>query len=340
MKTAIPVWQAKKLCPEGIFVPPNHSLYLAYSEKILTILRSYTPLVEPFSIDEAWLDVTGSFRLFGSAGEIGRVLQKRILEEVQIPCSVGIATNKFLAKMASERQKPNGFTVIGAEDVEKVLWPLPVEEMVGVGRKMAPALQEMGVETIGGLAAMPLRLLTSRFGVMGEILLHLANGEDNSPVDPHALDSAKSIGHSVTLPQDINDPDDISRVLLDLSERVGRRLRHGGYAARTVTLTVKDQNFVSSTRSRTLMEPTTLTETIFTTALSIYRQHYEPWRKVRLLGIAVSNLHDKVDGFQLSFWDNSDERLTRLTEAADVIKDRFGDYVLRRASLFKKNQDP
>jgi DNA polymerase-4 len=333
VKTGIPVWQAKKLCPQGIFVPPDHGLYLSYAEKILEIMRFYTPLVEPFSIDEAWLDVTGSVRLFGPAAEIGRTLQQRIREEVKISCSVGLAPNKFLAKMASERQKPNGFTVIMPADVEKILWPLPVEEMVGVGHKLAPALKEMGVETIGRLAAMPKHLLTARFGVIGEVLLKLANGEDDSPVDPHALDKVKSIGHSVTLPRDLCDPEDIARVLLDLSERVGRRLRRGGYSARTVTLTVKDQNFVSTTRSRTLPGPTVLTETIYETALSIYRTHYEPWRKVRLLGVSVSNLQEKEEGRQLALWYGNEEKRARLTEAVDTLKDRFGDYILRRASL-------
>ena len=333
VKTGIPVWQAKKLCPQGIFVPPDHGLYLSYAEKILEIMRFYTPLVEPFSIDEAWLDVTGSVRLFGPAAEIGRTLQQRIREEVKISCSVGLAPNKFLAKMASERQKPNGFTVIMPADVEKILWPLPVEEMVGVGHKLAPALKEMGVETIGRLAAMPKHLLTARFGVIGEVLLKLANGEDDSPVDPHALDKVKSIGHSVTLPRDLCDPEDIARVLLDLSELVGRRLRRGGYSARTVTLTVKDQNFVSTTRSRTLPGPTVLTETIYETALSIYRTHYEPWRKVRLLGVSVSNLQEKEEGRQLALWYGNEEKRARLTEAVDTLKDRFGDYILRRASL-------
>lgn len=339
VKTAIPVWQAKKLCPQGIFVPPDHSLYLSYSEKFLAIFRNYTPLVEPFSIDEAWLDVTGSQRLFGSVEGIGKIIQQRIRTELDITCSVGVASNKFLAKMASERQKPQGFTTISKADIPTVLWPLPVGEMVGVGRKMAPALKEMGVETIGQLAAMPERLLVSRFGVMGDILRQLANGDDDSPVDPHALDTAKSIGHSTTLPRDINDPADVARVLLDLSERVGRRLRHGGYAGRTVTLTVKDQNFVSSTRSRTLTEPTILTETIYNTALTTYQRHFEAWRKVRLLGIAISNLQAREANYQLSFWQDEEERLDRLTKAADTIKDRFGDYALRRASLYENKPE-
>ncbi|NLM51926.1 MAG: DNA polymerase IV [Firmicutes bacterium] len=334
IKTGIPVWQAKKLCPEAIFVPPDHSLYLSYSQKILEIMRSYTPLVEPFSIDEAWLDVTGSKRLFGTAEEIGRALQQRIKTELGIPSSVGIAPNKFLAKMASEQKKPNGFTIINADNMQEILWPLPVEKMVGVGHKSAAALKEMGINTIGELARMPLHLLTSRFGVMGEIFFHLANGRDDSPVDPHALETAKSIGHSVTLPRDINDPEEVSGVLLDLSERVGRRLRRAGYSARTVTLTIKDQNFVSLTRAQTLNKPTFLTETIHQTALSIYRRQFEPWRKIRLLGVSVSNLQDRQTGFQLTLWGQNEEKLSRLTEAADAIKDRFGEQALRRATLF------
>ncbi|NLP37854.1 MAG: DNA polymerase IV [Firmicutes bacterium] len=336
IKTGMPVWQAKKLCPEAIFIPPDHSLYLSYSQKILEIMRSYTPLVEPFSIDEAWLDVTGSKRLFGPAEAIGHTLQQRIRNELGIPSSVGIAPNKFLAKMASERKKPNGFTVINAGNMQEILWPLPVEKMVGVGHKSAAALKEMGINTIGELAKMPPKLLVSRFGVMGEILFHLANGRDDSPVDPHTLDTAKSIGHSVTLPRDINDPEDVSRVLLDLSERVGRRLRRAGYSARTVTLTIKDQNFVSVTRARTLNKPTFLTETIYKTALSIYHRQFEPWRKIRLLGVAVSNFQDRQSGFQLTLWGQNEEKLSRLTEAADTIKDRFGEQALRRATLFEQ----
>lgn len=338
VKTAMSVWQARKLCPQATFIRPDHTLYRAYSEKILAIMKSYTPLVEPFSIDEAWLDVTGSGRLFGSIEEIGREIQSRILNELGICCSVGLSANKFLAKMASERQKPNGFTLLWPKDIPDLLWPLPVEEMVGVGRKLSPALREMGVETVGQLAAMPVRLLISRFGVVGEALQRLANGLDDSPVDPSVFDTVKSVGHSLTLPQDINDPEDVACVLLNLSEKVGRRLRRGGYAARTVTLTVKDQNFASATRSRTLYEATCLTEVIYATALDIYRTQFDPWRKVRLLGVSVSNLHTDDTGCQLSLWDESSEKLDALTRTTDKIRDRFGDGVLRRARLCSREE--
>ncbi|MDW7651405.1 MAG: DNA polymerase IV [Bacillota bacterium] len=339
VKTAMPVWQAKKLCPQAVFIRPDHNLYRQYSEKILAIMRCYSPLVEPFSIDEAWLDLTGSSRLFGPVEEIGRQLQAQILTELGIPCSVGISANKFLAKMASERQKPNGFTLLWPKDVPTVLWPLPVEELVGVGRKLAPALREMGIHTVGQLAEMPVRLLVSRFGIVGEALQHLANGRDDAPVDPNVFDTVKSVGHSLTLPRDINDPEDVACVLLNLSERVGRRLRHGGYMARTVTLTVKDQNFVSATRSRTLHEPTSLTEVIYGTALDIYRTQFEPWRKARLLGVSVSKLLPRDAGCQLSFWDATGERLDRLTRTADEIRDRFGDGSLCRARLCRKKEE-
>lgn len=334
VKTGIPVWQARRLCPQGIFVPPDHRLYQDFSEQILELLKEYTPLVEPYSIDEAWLDVTGSGRLFGSVQEIGRDLQRRIGSELGIPCSVGVSANKFLAKMASERNKPCGFTELFPDDVPNMLWPLPVEEMVGVGRKLAPALTEMGVDTIGRLASLPVQLLASRFGIIGEALHHLAHGRDDSPVDPTAMETVKSVGHSITLPKDINNPEDVARVLLDLSERVGRRLRQGCNLARTVTLTVKDQNFVSATRSRTLPEPTGLTEVIYQTAVGVHRQCFEPWRKIRLLGVSVSNLVPDDAGYQLTLWDNSGERLNRLSKTVDGIRDRYGDSVLLRARLY------
>ncbi|EEG78526.1 DNA polymerase IV [Dethiobacter alkaliphilus] len=340
VKTAMAVWQAKKLCPQGIYISPDHKLYSAYSKRIMAIMEDYTPLVEPFSIDEAWLDVTGSARLFGTTEEIGRLLQQRILDETGIPCSVGISGNKFLAKMASERQKPQGFTILWPRDVPEVLWPLPVEEMVGVGRKMAPALHEMGIETIGELAAMPLRLLVSRFGVAGESLHHLANGRDDSPVDPTVFDTVKSVGNSLTLPRDINDPEDVARVLLKLSEKVGRRLRQSGNVARTVTLTVKDQNFVSVTRSRTLHEPTGFTDVIYKTAVDIHQKQFEPWRKVRLLGVSVSNLLPADGGVQLSLFGASEERMENLTRVTDRIRDRYGDTVIGRARLCKEKETP
>ncbi|MBS4023440.1 MAG: DNA polymerase IV [Dethiobacter sp.] len=339
VKTAMAVWQARKLCPHAIFVPPDHRLYLDYSFRILEILRSYTPLVEPFSIDEAWLDVSGCERLLGTAADIGRDLQFRIEQELNIPSSIGISCNKFLAKMASERRKPRGFTEIRPEDVPAVLWPLPVGELVGVGRKMAPKLAEMGVETIGQLAAMPVRLLESRFGVIGEALHRLAHGRDDSPVDPAALDDVKSVGHSITLPADINNPEDVAAVLLDLSERVGRRLRHGDYMSRTITLTVKDHNFVTTTRSRTLTEPTSLTDVIYQTAREIYHRSFEPWRKVRLLGISASNLSKPENGHQLRLFDSGGERLNLLTKAVDRVRDRFGEDALMRARLYGKEEE-
>lgn len=337
VKTAMPVWEAKKRCPHGIFVRPEHRLYLDYSRRVFQILCEYTPLVEPFSIDEAWLDVTGCGRLFGTAEEIGRMLQKRINDELSLSCSVGISENKFLAKMASELQKPNGFTVLEAKDVPAVLWPLPVEEMVGVGKKMAVAFKELGVVTIGDLARMPVKILVSRFGVVGETLHHLAHGRDDSPVDPGAYDTAKSVGHSITLPRDINNVEEVERVLLDLSEKVGRRLREGGYQGKTITLTVKDHNFVTATRSVTLPEPTCLTDVIYRAACTLYRSRFEPWRKVRLLGVSVSNLSPREHGYQLALFAAEDrEKADRLARTVDSIKERYGDEALLRATLWEK----
>lgn len=334
VKTAMPVFEAKKRCPHGIFVRPRHRLYLDYSRRVFQILCDYTPLVEPFSIDEAWLDVTGCGRLFGTAENIAKTLQQRIKSELSLTCSVGISENKFLAKMASEMQKPSGFTILEAGDVPAVLWPLPVGEMVGVGRKLASAFKELGVVTIGDLAKLPVKLLVSRLGVMGETLHHLAHGRDDSPVDPGAYDTAKSVGHSVTLPRDINKIEEVERVLLDLSEKVGRRMREGGYQCKTVTLTVKDHNFVTVTRSVTLREPTCLTDVIYRSACTLYKTRFEPWRKVRLLGVSVSNLAPREHGYQLTLFGAEDrERADRLTRAVDSIKDRYGDSAMLRATL-------
>jgi len=338
VKTAMPNWEARRLCPEAVFISPDYCLYLDFSRRALEIMRQFTPLVEPFSIDEAWLDVTGVKRIFGSSPTVARALKERIRAELGLTCSVGVSANKLLAKMASEMEKPDGLTVLKPADISRLLWPRPVKDLLGVGRRVAVALEEMGISTIGALAALPVDLLRQRFGVMGEMLFRFANGQDESPVDPSAGAEVKSVGNSITLSRDIGDLEEIAGVLLALCEQVGTRLRQQGLLARTVQVTVKDQNFKSSQRHLTMPVATDLTADIYRNAISLYRGHYPQGTRVRLLGVAVTNLTPPGRGRQLILGESITrlEKAERLQAVVDQVRSRYGDQALVRARLCRK----
>jgi len=334
VKTAMPNWEAKQLCPQGIFLKPDYNLYVRFSNKVMEILGRFTPLVEVFSIDEAWLDVTGCERLFGDSITIGKKIQQAIYQELSLPCSVGISSNKLLAKMASDLRKPMGLTVLAPEDVPEMLWPLSVDELFGVGRHIAKKLQKMNVNTIGDLARVPESLLVQVFGINGRYLSLSARGIDNSPVDPHALDGAKSMGHSVTLPKDVTSWEEAEAVLLSLAEKVGRRVRRENYMGRTVTITLRDKFFGTITRSST-MPYTNSTDDIYNVAKRLLYANWNGKTPLRLLGVSLSQLVKQFE--QLSLFPG-DEKKKKLDDAIDQIRDRFGDNAIFRAKL--KSQDP
>jgi len=334
VKATMPNWQAKKLCPHAIFVKPDYELYVRTSQKVMEILGRFTPLVEVFSIDEAWLDVTGCERLFGDSVTIAHKIQTAIKSELDLLCSIGVSSNKLLAKMASNLKKPNAVTVLPPEDVPKVLWPLPVDELFGVGRRMAEHLNRMNIKTIGDLAKVPQGLLNKAFGLNG-VYLHLwANGMDTSPVDPHAMDEAKSMGHSVTLPKDITSYEEAETVLLFLAEQVGRRIRRENYMGRTVTITLRDNTFCTITRSATISY-TNSTEDIYSLAKKLLYCNWDGRTPLRLLGVSLSQLVKDFE--QLSLFDN-DEKKRKLNKAIDQIKDRFGDGIIFRAKLLNDEE--
>jgi DNA polymerase-4 len=201
-KTGMILQDARYLCPRGYFITSQYRLYVDFSSHFLRIMRDFTPLVEVFSIDEAFLDVTGSQKLFGSPVSIARQLKQRIRQEVGLTCSVGVAPNKLLAKMGADLQKPDGLTVIGFQDVPSVLWPLPVRSLFGIGPRYEQHLRKFNIITIGDLARFPVVILKRRFGVIGDVMWLSANGNDSSPVNPESLDRVKSMGHQITLPRD------------------------------------------------------------------------------------------------------------------------------------------
>lgn len=331
VKTAMPNWQARKLCPKAVFVKPDYQLYAKNSKKVMNILRQYTPTVEVFSIDEAWLDVKGCENLFGDSLQIAQKIQERIKKELDLSCSIGIAKNKLLAKMASDLKKPMGITVINDEDIEKVIWPMPVEKLFGVGRKMAKRLKNMNINTIGELAQISPDFLKQNYGINGEYLYRWANGIDKSFVDPHSRDEAKSIGNSTTLPVDVVSYEDARMVLLFLSEEVGRRVRKDNYMGRSVTITLRDNKFNTITRSSTIPY-TCNTDDIYETAKELLHSHWDGKTPLRLLGVSLSQLTQEAH--QISLFEE-DEKKRKLNKTIDEIKNRFGEGAIFRAKLLE-----
>ena len=325
--SAMSLREAYRRCPQGVFLPVNGRRYQAASRDVMSILRRFTPQVEPISIDEAFLDVTGSAALFGDGPAIARLIKDAVRDEVGLTVSVGVASTKLVAKIASDLRKPDGLVVVPRGEEKAFLEPLPIARLWGVGEKTAIALAEYSVRTIGDLAALPPDLLVRRFGKHGASLVDRARGMDADPV--HDGDPAKSVGHEHTFDVDSSDPEVIERTLLAMSDGVAGRLRSAGVKAGTVTVKIRDSAFRTITRQRTLAEPTDLTEPIFRAALELARPEVRGMR-VRLLGVSASNLGDRE---QLSLFESVEPRRRRAVEAADSLRRRYGDRAVTRARL-------
>ncbi len=325
--SAMPLREAGRLCPDGVFLPVDGAKYLAVSRDVMAILRRFTPIVEPISIDEAFLDVTGSEALFGDGETIARRIKETISAEIQLTASVGVAATKLVAKVASELRKPDGLVVVSPGDEAAFLAPLPISRLWGVGTQTAAALRDYAVTTIGDLAALPPELLVRRFGKHGAALTERARGIDDDPVaDPG---DAKSIGHEHTFDVDTSDRETIERTLLAMAEGVASRLRASGVKAGTIAVKVRDSSFRTVTRQRTLAEATDLTEPIWRIALELARPEVRGIR-VRLLGVTASNLGSPD---QLALFGTEDGRRRRAVEAADEIRRRYGERAVTRARL-------
>ncbi|MCF8012172.1 MAG: DNA polymerase IV [Clostridiales bacterium] len=335
VKTGMPLWEAKQLCPEGYYFKPDYQMYVDFSAAILRVMREITDLIEPFSIDEAFLDVTGVTRLWGPAEEIAGMLKERINSENGVMCSVGIGPNKLIAKMAAGVEKPDGLTVLNSrDDFKKVFWPRPVRDLFGVGPRYERHLKNFNVHTIGELADFPVDILKKRWGKNGEMLHYLANGIDNSPVVPGSLDEHKSIGNQKTLSKDYYGLENIKVPLLELCEEVGRRVRQEKYTGRTITLTLRDKWLQFFSASESISEYTDLTEEIYNVACRILHRRWNEERAVRLVGVTLGNLIKK--GFFQGDIFGERERLYNIDRTCDVIKDRFGENaVMRGVSLTK-----
>ena len=329
--SAMPMAQAVRLCPQGVVLPVRMDRYAEVSHTIHTIFERYTPLVEPISLDEAFLDVTGSIDLFGSAEQIGHDIKSQIREQTHLTASVGVAPNKFLAKLASDLNKPDGFVVITEQNKQQILDPLPVGKIWGVGEVTEKALHYRGILTIAQLRRTTAEELKGIVGNGAAELLRLACGEDDSEVEPER--QRKSLSSEQTFATDIRDAAILSSVLLEEVEEVAERLRRHRLKARTVTLKLRYGDFRTVTRSETLREPTNLTKLLWEAADRVFRQwQVRSGGPLRLLGFAASGLEDEHAGQQLLFPDPEQEKLKRLDSAVDRIRDRYGKRALGRGN--------
>ena len=330
--SAMPSSIAKRLCPDAIFVKGSHSVYSSVSKQVFEILERFSPAIQPISVDEAFLDVTGSTHLFGTPTEIAIEIRRLVKEELNLTCSVGIAPNKFLAKLASDMDKPDGYTVITHETVHAILDPLPVGVLIGVGPSAKKKFDRLGVRTVGQLKALPVRTIKEMLGSFGVRLHELANGIDDRPV---RIDKgARSISHEHTFETNLKDPDEVRAIIARQSLDVAARLRKHGRFTKTVSIKVRFGDFETITRSMTLDTQTNETNAIHEAARSLFDVWAKTYRPVRLIGVALSQITDAP--VQGGLFDKQTKQTNQAVDlAADAINLKFGKHALTRGSTLK-----
>lgn len=332
IKSAMSTVEAIRLCPEAVFVEPSSLRYSEVSKKVMKCFFNYTPQVEPVSIDEAFLDVSGCEKLFGGPMEIAKSLKKQIYEKTSLTCSVGIAPNKFLAKLASDLNKPNGITLITKDNMEEILDPLPVNKIWGVGKKQKEKLFSMGIKTISDLKKLEQWHLQTLFGVLGVNLYNLSRGIDHRKVE--TAQETKSISNEITFNEDIIEERIIKSYLLTLSDKVSRRLRNHGFIGKTVHVKIKYSDFKTVTSQISLSDPTSLPSEIFRSVWDLYLKREAKGKKIRLIGVGVSNLYPDNYTQQLSLFTDSEkkEKENNLLNSLDSILEKYGEKAIYRGS--------
>ena len=337
--TAETIWSAKKKCPDLVLVPPHHAEYARFSRRFRDILARYTDMIEPFGIDEAWIDVTGSHALFGDGVTIAERIRREVKAELGITVSVGVSFNKIFAKLGSDYKKPDAVTVIGREDVARIVHPLPADAMIFVGTQTAKLLADMGIHTIGELADASPAFLTAKLGKAGAQLSSYARGEDDSPVaNYYEKTDAKSVSSGMTFRRDLTERDEIALGVRVLAEDVAYRLRKTGMKCTTVSVTVKDYLLKSSSKQTTLAVPTHLAGEIADTALALAMVVVRRGVPVRMLSVAATGLLHAEDAVsQMSLFeeaaDEKREKRERLEEAVISLRDRFGRAAVQTGSV-------
>lgn len=326
--SAMPLRTARRLCPHGVYLTGDHQLYHDYSCRLMAMLDGYSPLVEQMGLDEAYLDLTGTERLFGPPVQTARLIQQRVQEELKLSISVGLATNKLVAKVASDYRKPAGFTTVPPGKEAEFLAPLPVERLPGVGPGLLEQLRDRGVATVGDLARVPAHLLRLSFGEWGELLAHRARGEDLRRVTPR--EEVKSISREHTFEEDVSDVSLLESTLVSLAEDVCRRLRRKRLEARTVTVKIRYSDFVTHTCSHTLPRPLDVDEAFFEEVLALFRQGRRRRYHLRLVGVGLSNLVPRA--WQDDLFDQELPLLRELDLKLDVIREKYGKDAVRRGA--------
>lgn len=338
IKTTDPFWTVHQKCPQAIIIPPRMETYIEVSVRIMDIAKRFTPLVEVFSIDEMFLDLTGTERLWGNPWEVARQFRQLVHQETGVLCSVGISYNKLAAKVCCDtkaKKAPEGIWEWKPEDIEREMHPLPVRELFGVGSRMERHFHSRGISTIGDLAAYPLHLLKKRFGVVGEVYHLSAHGVDFSPVKPNTFrQDMKGCGHMMTLPRDYESAEETEVVLLELTEEVCRRLRRMGKSGRTINVSCGYNGFIGGfSRQFSMPYSSNITREVYEAAKQLFHKHWDG-TPVRSIGIGIENLIDDSEQQLDLFHDRERER--KLAYTIDSIRDRFGNTALMRAASLTK----
>ncbi|MGD8344043.1 MAG: DNA polymerase IV [Desulfobacterales bacterium] len=331
--SAMPIYQAKQKCPHGVFVSPRMGRYKEVSKKVMTLLKVFSPLVEPVSIDEAYMDITGCQRLFGEPQEIAREIKRRIFESVHLTCSIGVAPNKFLAKIASDLEKPDGLTLIMPEQVPQFIESLPIRKVPGVGKKMTRQLEVLGIRTLGDVHRLPEKALLKHLGKFGRRLRALSTGSDASPVTPHT--PHKSISSERTLAADTRDVKLLKRYLLSQSAEVARQLRQTGVRAKTIVIKIKNADFKTVTRRTTIAIPTQSSDTIYKAAAQLL-DAFKMTQKIRLIGVGTTGFSAVTASVQMGLFEKKEtpgDNWEKVDKALDSISRKFGTDVIGRASI-------
>lgn len=330
VKTTMPIWQAKKLCPQLIVQSPNFNRYREFSAKMFELLRGYTELVEPVSIDEGYLDITDCAFL-GSPVDIAKSIQTRLLETLDLPCSIGIAPNKFLAKTASDMKKPLGITILRKRDVQGMLWPLQVSEMHGIGQKTAEKLHFINIYTIGDLAQANDLSLKSLLGINGLLLKERANGIDSRPIDPESIFDYKSIGNSTTLPRDSTNQKELTEILKQLSEKVAARLKNKGLLGQKIGVTIRYRDRKTITRSQMVDNPFSDSAEVYQLATGLFLKNWNG-EGVRLLGVTAFDVIEKdIATKQLDLFSYEVEAEKEpLYKAMEQLQNKYGKNIIKK----------
>ena len=335
IKTGDSLREAYAKCPQLVVIPPNYDEYLYYSEKVKDIYRKYTDRVESFGLDEAWIDVSASSKIYGSGEAIAREIKKKVYEQLGLTISVGVSFNKVFAKLGSDMIKPDGLVVIDEENYQRLVWPLPVEELIYIGRATKRKLNEFGIKTIGDLAVFRADLIESRMGKVGLMIHEFANGiDDKSVAFTGYQDEAKSVGNGITTIRDMHSLKDVELVFRVLAESVASRLREMGVQGQVVTIGLRDNELHGLSRQRKLAEPTCLADEILAMAMQLTREHYSFILPLRSISLTMSDLQKPSAVEQLSFFtDHGKIKQRVLDETVDAIRSRYGFTQIKRCSM-------